>query len=156
MTELARMNRQGIYDLVKITSQKFQENAEGYLMVLSVPGRGTKSYDIAKKYNLWPLDREITGNVRLNQFDPVLGPFALLARLPEARFAETAPLMLTRALHDPKHPVNPIVVAMLEHTKLNKLEDAAKAYGKLFADARKLSDAYFAFQSQSTVVPPVR
>lgn len=148
LNELIAKNRQGIYALIKSTTQEFEDHAEGYLMVLSVPGRGTKSYDIAKKYGIWPLNREVTANARLLPTDPVLGPFSLLAKLPEDRFAQTAPTMLARALHDPRRPVNPLVVSMLEHTKLTKLEDAAKAYGLLFAQARKASDSYFQAKSQ--------
>jgi len=155
MDELLAQNRKGIYELIKTTTQEFEQHAEGYLMILSVPGRGTKSYDIAKKYGLWPLDREITANVRVNPLDPVLGPFSLLSRLPAERFAQTAPPMLARVLHDPKRPVNPLVVSMLEHTKLTKLEDAAKAYGLLFAQARKLSDAYFVAKGTPGQTAPV-
>ena len=142
LADLTRQNREVIYSILQKNLQQFQDHAEGYLMIIATPGRGTERYDVAKKYSLWPLDRDIVNNLRLNPQDPVLGPFAQLARLPKDSFQQRAALLLPKLFSNPRLPVNPLVADAFHDLKLETLEDAAHAYGQLFARARQQTDAY--------------
>ena len=157
LADLAGQNRDVIYRIVKRASQQFQQHAEGYLLVIAQPGRGTARYDIAKKYGLWPLDRDVIGNLRLNPQDPVLGPFAQLARLPQATFEQRAAVLLPAMLRDARRQVNPLVADALRDLKVKSLEDVAHAYGQLFAQAYQASDAFYEGRTKQTqAVSPSR
>jgi hypothetical protein len=151
LADLSAQNREVIYSILRQDVRQFQENAEGYLLVITTPGRGPERYDVAKKYGLWPLDRDITNNLRLNPQDPVLGPFAQLSRLPKATFEERAAVLLPRLLNDRRRPVNPLVANALRDLKPHSLDEAAHAYGQLYASIRKTADAYF--EARAAVVP---
>ncbi|HLJ55627.1 MAG TPA: PSD1 and planctomycete cytochrome C domain-containing protein [Chthonomonadaceae bacterium] len=143
LAALASENRDVIYAALRHVEDQFQEHAEGYLLVIAQPGRGTARYDVAKKYGLWPLDRDVIGNLRLNPQDPVLGPFAQLARIPGAEFENRAALLLPRILSNARTRVNPQVADMLRDLKPHNLEEVAHAYGDLFAKLRPTAAAYF-------------
>jgi len=143
LADLTRQNRDVIYDILRTDLRQFQEHAEGYLLIIAQPGRGTERYDVAKKYGLWPLDRDVIGNLRLTPQDPVLGPYAQLARLPKDTFEQRAAVLLPKLLNNPRLPVNPLVVEAFRDLKVQKLDDVAHAYGQLFARARQALDAYF-------------
>jgi hypothetical protein len=148
LAEMASKNREVIYGILKADATQFQDHAEGYLMLSSVKGRGTERYDLAKKYGLWPEDRDIVNNLRPLPFDPVLGPFAALSRLPKEGFAERAAVLLPKLLNDPRRPVNPLVVAALKSAKIQSLEDVAHAYGDLYARLKPVREAFL--QARST------
>ena len=149
LTDLTTQNRAIIYDLLKQNLAQFQAHAEGYLLMLSHPGRSVQRSDVAKKYGLWPENRDVVNNIRLQPMDPVLGPFAQLMRMPQDGFEQRVATVLPRILHDPKRPVNPLVVAALQGVKIHTLEDVAHAYGGLFAKAQLVTDTYM--QSRTTV-----
>ena len=148
LAEMASKNRDVIYGIVKSDVTKFQDHAEGYLMLTSVKGRGTDRYDLAKKYGLWPEDRDIVNNLRPLLTDPVLGPFAALSRLPKEGFAEQAAVLLPKLLNNIRRPVNPLVAEALKSAKIQTLEDAARAYGELYARLKPVREAFL--QARST------
>jgi hypothetical protein len=154
LSTLVAQNRDVIYSILRQYEEKFQEHAEGYLMILSRPARGTERYDIAKRYGLLPQDRNIMRNLRPTLLDPVLGPFIQLARMPQADFAQRAPLAINRMVHNRNRAINPIVAQMLSSLRPQTLQDVAKAYGQLFAQARTFTDAYLRERSVTGNRPP--
>ncbi|MCW3095408.1 MAG: Planctomycete cytochrome [Chthonomonadaceae bacterium] len=148
LAEMASKNREIIYGILKNDVTQFQDHAEGYLMLTSVKGRGTDRYDLAKKYGLWPEDRDIVNNLRPLPLDPVLGPFAALSRLPKEGFADRAAALLPKLLNDPRRPVNPLVAEALKGAKIQSLEDVARAYGDLYARLKPTREAFL--QGRST------
>jgi hypothetical protein len=148
LAEMASKNREVIYGILKADVTQFQDHAEGYLMLTSVKGRGTARYDLAKKYGLWPEDRDIVNNLRPLPLDPVLGPFAALSRLPKEGFAERAAALLPKLLNDPRRPVNPLVAEALKSANIQSLEDVARAYGDLYTRLKPVRDSFL--QARST------
>jgi len=147
LAEMASKNRETIYGILKSDVMQFQDHAEGYLMLSSIKGRGTDRYDLAKKYGLWPEDRDIVNNLRPLPLDPVLGPFAALSRLPKEGFAEQAAALLPKLLNNPRRPVNPLVAEALKSAKIQTLEDVARAYGDLYTRLKPVREPFLLARS---------
>ena len=149
LADMAAKNREVIYGILKADVTQFQEHAEGYLMLTSVQRRGTDRYDMAKKYGLWPENRDVVSNLRPLPLDPVLGPFNALARLPKENFAERAAALLPKLLNDSRRPVNPLVAEALKGANIQTLEDVARAYGDLYARLKPAREAFLLARSTS-------
>jgi len=147
LAEMTVKNREAIYRILMADVTQFQDHAEGYLMLTSVRGRGTERYDLAKKYGLWPEDRDIVNNLRPTPLDPVLGPFAALSRLPKEGFEARAAVLLPKLLNDPKRPVNPLVAVALKSAKIQSLEDVARVYGDLYARLKPVRNNFLVARS---------
>ena len=147
MRNLEVQNRQIIYDIMQQRLLEFMDNAEGYLVVLPLPGRSPERFDALKKYNLAPENQEILGSLRVTPDHPVFGPYRATDARPRRELRGQSRRHVAELLNNPKKPVNPLVVAALRDLKPQSVADLAKAYGQLFAQVKPKVSAYFAARS---------
>jgi hypothetical protein len=155
MADYQGRNRVRFYEQVARLLGEFQMNAEGYLLLVTERNQSPERAALAKAYGLpWnPEDQELRDAVRLAPENPVIGPYARVARLPkpaadskEAQdaWAAKAADALAAALNDKKNRVNPLVAAALAGLKPQNLAEVARAYGALFARAAESTAAHLA------------
>ncbi len=149
LAALDAKNRDFFYEHVRMRLLQFQDHAEGYLSMVAHPVRSTARYEVAKKYGLWPEEREVVNALRPSPQHPVLGPFAQLAKLPAAEFAAEARPLIAKILAS--EPVNPLIADALRPADPKSMADVAKIYAAIFARARKETERYF--KERTTSVP---
>jgi hypothetical protein len=134
---LVARNQEMFYTWAGERGDEFRGRAEGFMLAATKPPKSTERQDIIEKYGL-PDERkgdgrEVAGALRMRPTDPVLGPFARLARIPADQFAAQAPLVITQVFAQRRVSFNPLVRNALINLRPKSLAEVAHVYAGLFA-----------------------
>jgi len=136
LKELQEESAAGYYKYFREMRARYDREMAGRLIAATLK-RGSEEWgDVNEKYKLeTPLpDFE---PMRIQIDSPITGPFARVAKIPAASFAERAPAVLAEAISDTKHPVNPLIAAALRGLKPKTIDDVALAYQKVYNDSKE-------------------